>query len=296
MNRICVIGSINVDIVFSVDRIARPGETISSRGTRKFLGGKGQNQAIALRHAYPDIALAGIIGTADSWILDELGRQRIDVSMVRMIGVDTGSAFIQVDSTGQNSIVLGKGANHCFDREGIDNILRNLRSGDLVVLQNEINLLGYILESATARGIAVAFNPSPFELNICKLPLQRLKYLILNEIEGEGLTGVSDLGVILDRLHAMLPDTITVLTLGANGAICREANETFRVEGRRVNAIDTTAAGDTFMGYFLAETMRGATLGDALRRANIAASISVTRPGSASSIPTREEVEAIINT
>jgi len=293
MKKICVIGSINVDIVFSVDAIARPGETVSASATRRYLGGKGQNQAIALRRAYPEVALAGNIGASDAWIRDELERQGIDTALVRSLDAETGSAFIQVDSRGQNCIVLDRGANHKFDKEGLDRVLASLKPGDLVVLQNEINLLEHIVRGAKERGIAVALNPSPFDRGIRDLPLRSLDFLVLNEIEGEGLTGESESAAILDALRAAYPETTHVLTLGSEGAMCRAGAETFKVEGRKVDAIDTTAAGDTFLGYFLAEAMLGRAMPDALRRANVAAAISVTRPGAAASIPSREEVDAV---
>ena len=303
MNRICVIGSINIDIVFRVRDIARPGETISSISASRFPGGKGQNQAIALAKAWPRVSMAGMIGASDEWLAEGLAAAGVDAGLLRRLpDAATGSAFIQVDDRGQNCIVLDPGANYRFTEAAVDDALSSLGSGDLAVLQNEINLLGYIMERAHARGIRTAFNPSPWDPSIRDLPLGSLDYLILNEIEAAALAGdtaasAAETGpkAVLERLGAMLPRCTVVLTLGAEGAIAREPGapgRTVRVRGRRVRAVDTTAAGDTFTGYFLAGAVADLGLRGALERANLAASISVTRPGAAVSIPTAAEVDA----
>ncbi len=294
MQRICVIGSINIDIVFKVASIVRPGETITSESAARFLGGKGQNQAVALRKAWPEVLLAGNIGASDGWILDEIATTGVRTDFVRRLeGQATGSAFIQVDAKGQNCIVLDKGANHRFTKASVDAVLDALSPGDLVVLQNEINLLAYIMEESGKRGIRTAFNPSPFDASIADLPLEGLDFLVLNEVEGEGLSGERDPERILAALGKRCPETTVVLTLGADGAMCSRRGETVHVTGRRVKAVDTTAAGDTFMGFFLAGIVGGLPLQKALERANIAASISVTRPGAAISIPSVEEVDSV---
>jgi ribokinase len=294
MQRICVIGSINIDIVFKVASIVRPGETIASESAARFLGGKGQNQAVALRKAWPEVLLAGNIGASDSWILDGIAAAGVRTDFVRRLeGQATGSAFIQVDAKGQNCIVLDKGANHRFTKESVDAVLSALSPGDLVVLQNEINLLAYIMEESKKRGIRTAFNPSPFDATIADLPLDGLDFLVLNEVEGEGFSGETDPGQILAALGKRCPETTVVLTLGAGGAMCSRRGETAHVAGRLVKAVDTTAAGDTFTGFFLAGVLGGLSAQKALERANIAASISVTRPGAAVSIPSAEEVDAV---
>lgn len=319
MNRICVIGSINIDIVFRVRGIARPGETISSRSASRFPGGKGQNQAIALAKAWPRVSMAGLIGSSDEWLADGLAAAGVDTGLLRRLpDVATGSAFIQVDDLGQNCIVLDPGANHRFTEAGIDEALSSLEPGDLVVLQNEINLLGYVMARARERTLRCAFNPSPWDPSILDLPLGGLDYLILNEIEAAALAGASaadaaltdaaapgvaaDPEALLERLGAILPACTIVLTLGADGAAAREPPShdgkparIVRVSGRRVRAVDTTAAGDTFTGFFLAGITAGLDVRAALDRANLAASISVTRHGAAISIPTSAEVDAALS-
>ena len=199
-------------------------------------------------------------------------------------------AFIQVDKTGQNCIVLHKGVNHRFEKTKIDQVLSSLHPGDLIVLQNEINELAYIIKTAKAKGLKIAFNPSPFESSILDLPLHELDVLIFNEVEGALLAHDKDPHTILKILHQRYPNTILVLTLGSDGVMAQVDDITYELASHKVKVVDTTAAGDAFSGYFLAGLQKGLTIADALEMANAAGALTVTKAGASSSIPSLPEV------
>ncbi len=296
MRKIVVIGSINIDFVFHVDNIAKPQETISSKSMDRFLGGKGLNTAIALSKAYPDVKLFGYISTHDHSLIEEIEALGVNSELIEKVEGDTGTAFTQVDQTGQNCIVLNKGVNHQFDLKRIDEVLATLHEGDMIVLQNEINALDYLIKEAKIKGLRIAFNPSPFEHALLDLPLHDVDYLIFNEVEGSLLSHFNEVENILKTLHRRYPNTVLVLTLGSKGVMAQSANITYEMTGLKVQALDTTAAGDAFTGYFLAGIQKGLSVAECLDMANVAGALTVTKIGASSSIPSFEEVlEATVN-
>jgi ribokinase len=290
MKKIVVIGSINVDLVFHVENFVKAKETISSKSMARFLGGKGLNQAIALSKAYPEVRLFGNISKSDLSIKEEIKTFGVSTDLIQALDGDTGTAFIQVDKTGQNCIVLNKGVNHQFERTKIDEVLSSLHQGDMIVLQNEINDLGTIIKHAKEKGLKIAFNPSPFESKILELPLGDTDYLIFNEVEGRMLAHFKEPNLILKTLHNRYPNTVLVLTLGADGVMAQADNVTYEIPSHKVQVVDTTAAGDAFSGYFLAGIQKGLSVIDALEMANAAGALTVTKAGASSSIPTLAEV------
>jgi ribokinase len=294
MNKILVVGSINLDYVFKVDEMVRKGETIHSHRMDQFLGGKGFNQAIALRRAYPEVHLAVNFFKQDEYLMDAAKELGLGIEHMRAVDVPTGMAFIQVNQEGDNCIVINSGANAVFTKERFEEILKEFGSGDLLVLQNEINELPLLIQLAKQKGLAVALNPSPFNQNILTLPLKDLDYLIVNEIEGNQLTHATDPKEILDKLQTLLPNTCTVLTLGSDGVMAQDHGQTVQLKSRKVKAVDTTAAGDTFLGFFLGARVSGKDLRSSLDLANHAAALCVTREGASNSIPSLEEVEVFI--
>ena len=158
------------------------------------------------------------------------------------------------------------------------------------MLQNEINDVPYIIERCHARGIRVAFNAAPYRDAIREYPLDKVDWLIVNEVEGGGLSGETDYDAIAGRLIELYPDVRVVLTMGRAGCIYRSAHESARVGACSVKAVDTTAAGDTFIGYFLRGVVESLPVRDALRLATVASAISVTRAGAADSVPSYDEV------
>lgn len=294
MNKICVIGSVNMDMVFQVERFVKAKETISSSQMEIFLGGKGLNQSVAFRKAYGHVFLGGNIGKVDEKLIEKISDYGIDTSLLSLVDTNTGTAFIQVDEHGQNCIVLHKGANHKFTKEQIDFILGHFQANDLIVLQNETNLLEYMIRESKKRGLLIALNPSPFDETIERLPLELVDYILLNEVEGEELTGKVDPNDILKFMESKYPNTCVVLTLGADGVLCSKQQKRFFQKSQQVEVVDSTAAGDTFTGYFLASILEEKDILESLRVATFAAGISVTRKGATASIPSASEVMSLM--
>lgn len=290
MKKICVMGSVNLDMVFQVDRFVKAKETKSSKDMEVFLGGKGLNQSLALRKAYEHVYFAGNIGKGDDGIIAQISAHGVDASLVSLMDTQTGTAFIQVDEDGQNCIVLHKGANHQFTKERIDFILDHFKENDLIVLQNETNLLEYMIRESKERGLLVALNPSPYEETISLLPLELVDYILLNEVEGEALTGKVNPNDIMETMETRYPEVCIVLTLGADGVLCSRNRKRFFQKSRKVQVVDSTAAGDTFTGYFLASELEDKDILESLQMATFAAGISVTRKGASTSIPSLDEV------
>lgn len=288
--KICCFGSMNIDMVFSVDAFVKPGETIQSKSMSLYAGGKGLNQAIALRKAGVEVTMAGSVGKDGSLLLGACDRNGIDRSLVRELSTSTGIAAIQVDREGENCIILYAGANKRNDQPFIDQVIDSLDRGDYLILQNEVSNLEYLMRRAKKKGIVIFFNPSPIDETIRALPLELCDYIVLNEIEGSFLSRETGperiLGVLLGKCH----DSRVILTLGAKGVIYGYRDVVNKTPAIPVKAVDTTGAGDAFTGYLIAMLSKGQDLEDAIAIAVKAAGISVTRPGSSDSIPYMPEV------
>lgn len=283
-------GSANIDHVYQVSRIVRGGETLASAQYQRNIGGKGLNQAVALAKAGVDTCFAGAIGADGLFLRDYLDQTGADTSRLRVLPVPTGHALIQVDSAGQNAILLYGGANQAVTEAMIDETLADFGPGDWLLCQNEISSMPHLLRQAKACGMQVVLNPSPVSPELHSWPLDCVDWLILNEIEGEDLTGCHEPEAMLDALLARLPGCRIVLTLGEQGAICADAAQRVKQPAFPAHAVDTTAAGDTFTGYFLCAVLNGQPIAAALRTAAAAAAIAVSRPGAGQSIPTANEV------
>ena len=292
MPKVLNYGSLNVDYVYRVDHIVRPGETIAGQSLAVFAGGKGANQSVAIAKAGAEVMHAGKVGKGGEWLVERLAALGVDTRFIRTTPDPTGHAVIQVDASGENAIFLFPGTNRQQARAEIDAALAAAPAGSVVLLQNEINDIPYIMEEARRRSLAVCLNPAPYGREIAAYPLDLLDMIVFNETEGEGLTGCAEPDAILSALAARLPKAILILTLGAQGVVCRApAGAVVRVPAVRARVVDTTAAGDCFIGYFLAAHLRGEPLRQCLETACKAAAICVSRPGASDSIPTRAEVE-----
>jgi ribokinase len=279
------IGSLNVDRVFRVSRVVRPGETLSSHSLQVFAGGKGANQSVALARAGARVAHCGKVGPDGAWLVEKLAAEGIDTRCVAHGQFPTGQAIIQVADDGENAIVLLAGANHEITPDEIDAALARCSPGTIVLSQNETSGVVHSIERAAALGISVVFNPAPFTPDVLEYPLKRTALLIVNESEGEGLTGQTSPDGILAALRTRLPATDLILTLGAAGVLYDGRAGRFGVPAPATDVVDTTAAGDTFIGYFLATRLSGATVLDSLTAACRAAAICVSRAGAIDSIP-----------
>ncbi len=284
-------GSASLDLVFAVDHISMPGETISSSGREIFPGGKGLNQAIAAAKGGAETYFAGIIGHDGEMLLQALQTAGVRTDYMEVSKTDpTGNALIQVDAAGQNSIVLFAGTNRTHTEERMDRILSQFQPGDILLMQNEINLVEALVDKAYARGLTIALNPSPFDAEVEACDLGKIGIFLLNEIEGEQLTGKHEETQILKALGERYPDAKIVLTLGEKGVLYHDRNGDLSQPAFPVKAVDSTAAGDTFTGFFLAALTRNLSVQQALRIAAKAASISVCHKGASSSIPAWDAV------
>lgn len=299
MSDVLCFGSLNLDLVYRVPDVVSSGQTIAAYERAVHVGGKGLNQSIALARAGCRVRHAGAVGYDGAPLLAALREAGVDASSVRTDpDRPSGHAVIQVDDHGRNAIVIFAGTNATITSEDIASALAGSLPGSTLVLQNEINALPEIVEAALAKGLHIVFNPSPMSLALLTLPFDRFDCLLVNEYEARALAQSASLltdEAVLERLHTLWPDLTIVMTLGENGALFVGKGHSIRhVPARRVTALDTTGAGDTFTGYFVAARLQGRPLHECVERGCLAASIAVTRAGAAPSIPTRDEVDALI--
>jgi len=291
--KVLVFGSLNIDLLFSVDHIVTPGETIGSASFTRSAGGKGANQAAALAKAGLPVYMAGKIGSDGQFLLKLLESYGVNTDRVVQYEGATGQAVIQIDKNGQNAIVLNSGGNGEVTVEEIRVTLAQFNSGDIIVLQNEIANIRQIMEIAKERGMRICLNPSPFNEKIEALPLDIAHWLFVNEIEGAALAklpGNTNLEMILEKLVECFPTTEIILTAGKEGALYGFGETRARGEIVKVPVVDTTGAGDTFTGFFLAAREKNMTVLHSLAVACKAASIAVSRKGAMESIPQADEV------
>ena len=288
--KLLVFGSLNIDHVYQLPHFVRDGETIASTQYDRHSGGKGLNQAIALAKAGQAVCFGGAIGEDGKFLKDLLGEYGVDTQLIRTLDVPTGHALIQVDADGRNCIILFGGANQAITPEMIRETLGSLEAGDLILLQNEISHGDEIVREAAERGIQIALNPSPFTDELLKWPLDKVTWFILNEVEGADMTGETEPDRILDKMLERWPECKVVLTLGVQGSMYADQAQRIFQPAVKAHAVDTTAAGDTFTGYFLHAVLEGKDIAFALSEAASASAITVSRPGAAQSIPLLKEV------
>lgn len=291
--RILNFGSLNVDHIYEMDHFAAPKETQAALHYRKAAGGKGLNQSIALARAGIAVYHAGCIGSEGLWLKQYLRENGVDVRFIQEGKQPGGHAIIQV-CQGENSIIVYGGANQCVELAQIDDVLSHFNSGDILLVQNEISRLDQLMCRAHALGMRIVLNPSPFDAKIANCPLDLVDTFLLNEVEAALLAGGCGEGAdeVLSRLRMRYPLAKIVMTMGEKGVYYQDPKQQFYQEAIAVKAVDTTCAGDTFTGYFLAGVIQGRPLDDTLRLAAWAAALSVQRHGAAQSIPKWEEVMA----
>ena len=276
-------GSLNLDYVYQVDHILTCAYTP---------GGKGLNQSIALAKAGVPVYHAGLIGEEGQMLLDICGGSGVDTRYIRRISGNSGHTIIQVDRQAQNCILLYGGSNRAFTREYIDEVLEGFEAGDVLLLQNEINLVDYAVEKGWERGMKVVLNPSPMDDKLDAVDMKKVSLFLLNEVEGAQIAGTEDPDRILEQMAEKFPNAEVVLTLGSRGSVYQGGGRQVRQKAYRVQAVDTTAAGDTFTGYFIAGMLKGMEVSRILDMASRASALAVSRKGAAPSIPRMEEVLA----
>lgn len=294
MTKILNFGSLNYDYVYTVHHIVQGGETIASAGMETYCGGKGLNQSIALARAGARVFHAGLVGEEGNQMIELCKESGVDARYIRKIAGKSGHTIIQVDQNAQNCIILFGGSNRKMTHALIDEVLQDFEAGDYLLLQNEINEIPYMIDQAYQKGMKIVMNPSPYDEHVEECDLSKIEILMINEVEGEQITGKKDSTDILTELVNRYPDMKILLTLGSKGAIYCIKGQQFIQTAMKVDAVDTTAAGDTFTGYFLDSVLRGLPVEQALRRATAASALAVTRPGAAASIPMNAEVEKML--
>lgn len=285
-------GSLNIDYTYTVDHFVRGGETMSSEDMNIFSGGKGLNQSIALSKSGAEVWHAGAIGTGDGdFLIEQLKAAGVNTELISVLEGKTGHAIIQKAKDGGNCILLYGGANQQISKEMVDQALTHFEPGDYLVLQNEVSEIGYMMKKAHETGMKIVLNPSPMDEKIPSYPLEFVDFFLLNEIEAGDICGEQGEGeALLHKLASKFPGSKIVLTLGGDGSLYWDGSRTYAQGIYKVKVADTTAAGDTFTGFFIGGLVQGMDAKKALDWAAKAAAIAVSRPGAAPSIPSREEV------
>ena len=288
-----VVGGINHDIVVTSDSHMRPGETLTGDSLNTYPGGKGANQAIAAARAGANVVMVGCIGddAPGRDLRDYLADSGVDTSRVSIEpDAPTGTALIVV-SGGENSIIVVLGANQCVAPRAVETI--EFAAGDVVVAQLEtpVDATKAAFHAARRAGARTLLNPSPIDAVDAEL-LGLVDVLVVNEHEFQQIFARPLASILGDEGESVDFDGILVVTLGADGVVTYEKGHRSRHTVRAVDVVDSTGAGDCFAGYLAAGLHEGVSLDDAVVLANLAATISVTIPGAASSLPTRDVVEA----
>jgi ribokinase len=301
MGRILVVGSINMDVVNHVESYPQPGETIKGFGTQYTPGGKGANQAVAASLSGSEVVMIGAVGkdVFGSELISTLKQFDVDTSFVFTKESTSGLAFITVNQAGENSIILNEGANGKLSIQDIEAALPEIGEVSGVLLQNEISweTTKYMIQEAKRLNIHVYFNPAPsLEIPVDTLPL--INTLILNETEAEAITGLT---VETEQQAKLTAELLVekgvervILTLGRKGALCVTKDQFIHMTAFKVVAVDTTAAGDTFIGAFATASEMGQPIENSLRFATAAAALTVTKKGAQLSIPGSTEIKAFI--
>ena len=293
MKVLCV-GSLNLDYTYQVDHFVRPGETLAARARSVHCGGKGLNQSIAVSRSGQKVHHAGLLGPEGARLAELLSSSGVDLRYLKHTDVPQGHAVIQVQPDGQNCIFLYGGSNQAVTPQEIDEVLMQLNAGDYLLLQNEIANLTYLLRAAARRGLRVVLNASPISDELLNADLSGVDWLVVNEIECAAMAGCGDAQAGYETLKQRYPSLGILLTLGSEGSVSWKDGTEVRQCAYPVKAVDTTGAGDTFMGYFVGCLAQGMERQTAMQYASMASAISVTRPGAAASIPLMDEVRAAV--
>ena len=281
------LGSINADFIYDVPRLPRPGETMPALAMRTGLGGKGANMSVAVARAGAPVRHIGAVGEDGRWAKDALSALGVDTAHVVTVDAPTGHAIVMIDPAGENAIVIFPGANRAQSIAKIDAALRTASPDDILLVQNETDGQDHALRTAREKGLTTLYAAAPFDEDAVLQALPMTDILVLNEIE------MQQLEQALEKGPAQLGVQSVVVTRGAKGA--RLWSELMGwspvdIPSPKVDAIDTTGAGDTFTGYMVAALHSGMTIDQAVKQGVTAAALKVTRKGVADAIPSIEEV------
>ena len=299
--KVLCFGSANLDHVYKVDHFTVPGETQGCLEYDIKCGGKGVNQAIAMALAANDTYFAGIIGSDSGLLKDALVDKGVHIDYMKISNKPTGHAIIEVDQSGQNHILLYGGTNKEIDFEYIDEVLSHFSKGDIVVLQNEINNVPYIIERCYEKEMKSFFNAAPYDIAVKNYPIEKVTWLVVNETEGAALSNEEDYEKIIQTLKQKYPHTHILFTMGKEGSRAYYKNLRVEQPGFTVKAIETTGAGDTFCGCSIngvlkygLDNLDEEKLKEILTYANAGAALITMKKGAIRSMPEPQNIKELI--
>ena len=282
------LGSINIDLFYRVPHVPAAGETMTTLGNSRMLGGKGANQSIALARAGMAVTHIGACNPEDRWLRDEMHAAGVDVTHVQDSRHASGYAIVSVDPDGENQILLAPSANRQIDMDRACAVLDDAVAGDWALVQNETNGADSFVAAARKQGLKLAYSAAPFDASVVLDLLPHTDLLVVNEGEAAALGGA--LGKSVES--AGIPHL--VITLGSAGATYHGVSGTLVQPAFSVDVVDTTGAGDCYLGYLLAGMAAGDDIADAMATAAAAAALHVSRPGTGAAIPTSSEADRFL--
>lgn len=282
------LGSINADYIYQVPHLPVPGETLAATALTRELGGKGANQSVAASRAGAQVIHVGAVGPDGAWAISELEGHGVDCTHVTMLDSLTGHAIINVDTSGENAIVIFPGANQEQSLTDVEAAFMVAGQGDFLLLQNETNLQADVAKLARSKDMTVVYSAAPFSPDSVRAVLPYVDILVMNSVEFSQLTEV--LGDTISDLPAM----VQIVTKGSAGVDWIENETTRHVPAPQVKPVDTTGAGDCFAGYVVAGLAEGMSPEEALRLGTSAAALQIQRRGTAGAIPIRSDVNALL--
>lgn len=289
-------GSLNIDRIYSLEHFVLPEETVIAKSYKESFGGKGLNQSIAIARAGAKLHHIGVIGNDGEVLKKFLNKNGVNVDFIYREKVENGHAVIQVDSEGQNCIIVNRGSNGCLSQNKIDGVINSVRSCDIVILQNEVSNVEYIIKKAHEKRAYIILNPSPIDEKLLDSNLKNVNLFILNEIEAKWLCRYfeNDLFDLKKELLLKYPESDFLLTLGSEGSHYFNKDTDIKQKSYDVEVVDTTGAGDTYCGYFVASLSKGYDIKECMNIASAASALAITSFGAALSIPNFEEVKKFI--
>jgi len=304
VSNLLIVGSLNMDTVINVKDMPKPGETVLGKNYELCPGGKGANQAYAAGKLGADVSMIGLVGKDDNGMKLLLNLQSVGVNtsgIQTLDNITSGTAFITVDDEGENSIIVISGANYELRKEHIDNHMDLIDQCDAVIVQLEvpIDVVTYLARIAKSKNKLVILDPAPAPTN---LPLELIKNVDImkpNETELHALTGMKTESIeqIVQASRSLIEQGVkkVIVTVGSKGTVLVTENDYKIFPPRKVAAVDTTAAGDSFTAAFATKLIEGFSYDDAIKFANIVSSIVVTRKGAQNSMPSYEEAIKVYN-
>lgn len=284
-------GSLNFDRTYEVNSFVEAGQTISSQKYSVFLGGKGLNQSVALSNAGCQIYHIGVRGPDGLEFIRLLEENRVNTDFIFESDIHSGHAVIQLNRYGDNAIIVEAGSNFELTKAHIDTVFEQFSHEQCIVLaQNEISNLSYIMTKAKEDGHTLCLNPSPMEAALLESPLHLVDFFILNETEALSMTSLSDYELSIKKIKELYPNSSVILTLGDKGVLFFDGEKLVKQVAYSTTVVDTTCAGDTFTGYVIGGINRGESIEKSLHRASIASSLCIEIKGAANSIPQLKDV------